>query len=133
SSPGSSPPSDGSAARRRRHHARWSIVPRIAMIAPSADRPKRRRYDRSMEATRHNGAAGAGRVAVVTAGPGKLQIEPEENPVPAAGEIVVEAIATGVCGSDVHLFFGDHPYSNYPLVQGHETVGLVAELGTEVD
>ena len=84
-----------------------------------------------MEATRHN--AEAGRVAVVTAGPGQLKIEPEENPVPAAGEIVVEAIATGVCGSDVHLFVGDHPYSNYPLVQGHETVGLVAELGAGVD
>jgi L-gulonate 5-dehydrogenase len=47
--------------------------------------------------------------------------------------VVVETIATGVCGSDIHLFLGDHPYSHYPLVQGHETVGRVTELGAGVD
>jgi 2-desacetyl-2-hydroxyethyl bacteriochlorophyllide A dehydrogenase len=45
----------------------------------------------------------------------------------------VETIATGVCGSDIHLFLGDHPYARYPLVQGHETVGRVAVLGAGVD
>jgi L-iditol 2-dehydrogenase len=69
----------------------------------------------------------------VTAGPGQLQIEPEADPMPAGGEVVVETIATGVCGSDIHLFLGDHPYSRYPLVQGHETVGRVTVLGTGVD
>jgi len=42
-------------------------------------------------------------------------------------------MATGVCGSDIHLFLGDHPYSNYPLVQGHEAVGCVSALGAGVD
>ena len=41
----------------------------------------------------------------------------------------METLATGVCGSDLHLFSGDHPYAAYPLVQGHEVVGRVAEVG----
>ena len=43
------------------------------------------------------------------------------------------ALATGVCGSDLHLFSGDHPYAAYPLVQGHEVVGRVAAVGAGVD
>jgi 2-desacetyl-2-hydroxyethyl bacteriochlorophyllide A dehydrogenase len=46
---------------------------------------------------------------------------------------VVEALATGLCGSDAHLFRGDHPYARYPLSQGHETVGRVSALGMDAD
>lgn len=46
---------------------------------------------------------------------------------------MVEALATGLCGSDVHLFRGDHPYARYPLTQGHETVGRVSALGMDAD
>ena len=73
------------------------------------------------------------RVAVVTVAAGRLQVEDEADPRPGAGEVVVEAIATGVCGSDIHLFAGDHPYAKYPLVQGHEVVGRVAAVGEGAD
>ncbi len=73
------------------------------------------------------------RLAVVTTGPSHVEIRPEARPEPADGEVVVEAIATGICGSDIHLFRGDHPYARYPLTQGHETVGRVATLGEAVD
>jgi L-gulonate 5-dehydrogenase len=72
------------------------------------------------------------RVSVVTTRAGVFEIEPEANPSPGPGEVVVKAIATGICGSDLHLFSGDHPYAAYPLVQGHEVVGQVAEVGAEV-
>jgi 2-desacetyl-2-hydroxyethyl bacteriochlorophyllide A dehydrogenase len=73
------------------------------------------------------------RVSVVTTGPGKLEVRPEARPSPGPGEIVVRTLATGICGSDIHLFQGDHPYARYPLVQGHETVGRVAALGAGAD
>ena len=73
------------------------------------------------------------RVAVVTVAPGRLEVEAQADPRPGAGEVVVEAIATGLFGSDVHLFAGDHPYAQYPLVQGHEVVGRVTALGDGVD
>jgi L-iditol 2-dehydrogenase len=75
----------------------------------------------------------AGRVAVVTTGPRQVEVRPEARPAPGEGELVVETLATGICGSDIHLFQGDHPYARYPLVQGHETVGRVAALGPGAD
>jgi L-iditol 2-dehydrogenase len=74
-----------------------------------------------------------GRVAVVTTAPGQVEIRPQADPSPAAGEIVVETLATGICGSDLHLFGGDHPYARYPLSQGHEAVGRIVDVGPGVD
>ena len=74
-----------------------------------------------------------GRVAVITTAPGRLEVTPEARAEPAEGEVAVAAIATGLCGSDVHLFYGDHPYTHYPLIQGHETVGRVVKVGGNVD
>jgi len=79
------------------------------------------------------GADRSDRVALVTVRAGAFEIEPEADPSPGDGEVVIETIATGVCGSDIHLFLGDHPYARYPLVQGHEMVGRVAALGRVVD
>jgi L-iditol 2-dehydrogenase len=74
-----------------------------------------------------------GRVAAVTTAPGQVEILPEADPSPGEGEVVVETIATGICGSDLHLFHGDHPYAHFPLAQGHEAVGRVVELGGGAD
>jgi len=74
-----------------------------------------------------------GRVAVVTTAPGQVEVRPEAQPVPTHGEIVVETVATGICGSDLHLFHGDHPYAHFPLAQGHEMVGRVVALGDGAD
>jgi 2-desacetyl-2-hydroxyethyl bacteriochlorophyllide A dehydrogenase len=73
------------------------------------------------------------RVAVITAAAGTFRLEPAAAPSPGPGEVVVAALATGICGSDLHLFSGDHPYASYPLVQGHEVVGHVDEIGAGVD
>ena len=74
-----------------------------------------------------------GRVAVVTTAPRCVEVEPEADPSPGPGEIVIETVATGICGSDLHLFQGDHPYAHFPLAQGHEAVGRVVELGAGLD
>lgn len=81
----------------------------------------------------HDSTPGDGRVAVVTTGPSRVEILPEARPIAGRGEVVVAALATGLCGSDVHLFRGDHPYARYPLAQGHETVGRVSILGRDAD
>lgn len=51
----------------------------------------------------------------------------EDRPLPALGEgdALVDVIASGVCGSDVHLFRADP--SPAPLVLGHELVGRVRD------
>jgi len=53
-------------------------------------------------------------------------------PPPAAGEILVEIAACGVCRTDLHVVDGDLPQPKLPIVPGHEIVGRVAALGERV-
>ena len=61
----------------------------------------------------------------------------EERPVPKPGphEVLVEIKAVGVCGSDVHYYeegkIGDFVVRE-PLILGHESAGVIVELGDEV-
>jgi 2-desacetyl-2-hydroxyethyl bacteriochlorophyllide A dehydrogenase len=48
-------------------------------------------------------------------------------------EILIKVHRVGVCGSDVHMFYGLHPFANtYPMVQGHEYSGEVMKVGADV-
>lgn len=40
--------------------------------------------------------------------------------------------ATGICYSDIHMIDNDWMMSRYPLVPGHEVVGEIAEVGSQV-
>ena len=59
-------------------------------------------------------------------------IEFDEVPAPAAGpdEVLVRVRRIGVCGSDIHVYHGKHPYTSYPVVQGHEFSAEVVDSGT---
>jgi NDMA-dependent alcohol dehydrogenase len=62
---------------------------------------------------------------------GKWEVEEVELDPPAAGEVLVELVASGLCHSDEHLVTGDLPIS-FPMVGGHEGAGRVAEVGPGV-
>ena len=64
--------------------------------------------------------------------PGTIEINEVPRPRPAAGEVLIEVKRIGVCGSDIHVYHGLHPYTSYPVVQGHEVGGVVAETGSGV-
>jgi alcohol dehydrogenase, propanol-preferring len=49
--------------------------------------------------------------------------------VPAAGEILIEIAACGVCRTDLHVVDGELPNPKLPIVPGHEIVGRVAAIG----
>ncbi len=66
--------------------------------------------------------------AVVTSAPGVMELRDVPDPSPGPGEARVDLTAIGLCGSDFHLFDGSHPYAHFPQVQGHELVGVVADL-----
>lgn len=53
-------------------------------------------------------------------------------PQPAAGEILVEVAACGVCRTDLHVVDGELPKPKLPIVPGHEIVGRVAAIGAGV-
>ena len=54
-------------------------------------------------------------------------------PVPAAGEILIEVSACGVCRTDLHVVDGELTQPKLPLVPGHEIVGRVTALGEGVN
>jgi L-iditol 2-dehydrogenase len=62
----------------------------------------------------------------------RLEIEAVQAGQPAAGEARVAVTACGICGSDLHMYRGDHPILRPPLVMGHEFVGRVLDVGEGV-
>lgn len=69
--------------------------------------------------------------AVMTA-PGKIEFREVPVPEPATGEVLVRMKRIGVCGSDLHVYHGTHPYTSYPVVQGHEVCGVIEKTGPSV-
>ena len=64
--------------------------------------------------------------------PGQIEFAEVERPTPHPDEVLIEVRRIGVCGSDIHVYHGLHPYTPYPVVQGHEVSGVVAETGSAV-
>ncbi|WP_230843124.1 NAD(P)-dependent alcohol dehydrogenase [Gloeobacter morelensis] len=50
----------------------------------------------------------------------------------ASQDCLIRVCACGVCHSDLHMIDNDWGRSRYPLVPGHEVVGEVVEVGSEV-
>ncbi len=69
--------------------------------------------------------------AVMTA-PGQIEFRDVEKPTPKPNEVVMQTRRIGVCGSDIHVYHGLHPYTGYPVIQGHEIGGVVAAVGANV-
>src|SRR3954471_23982053 len=62
----------------------------------------------------------------------QIEIQDLDTTHPAAGEARVAVTACGICGSDLHMYRGDHPVLRPPLVMGHEFVGNVIDVGEGV-
>jgi len=64
------------------------------------------------------------------------EIEFRDIPIPGelkANEILLRIQKIGVCGSDIHVFHGKHPFvTQYPVIQGHEYSGEVLKIGSDV-
>ena len=61
--------------------------------------------------------------------PGCIKFNNIKKPKPKKNEVLIKVIRIGICGSDIHVFQGNHPYTKYPIIQGHEIYGKVAEMG----
>jgi threonine dehydrogenase-like Zn-dependent dehydrogenase len=61
-----------------------------------------------------------------------IAVEERPDPVAGLGQVVVEVIATGICGSDFHGYSGENGRRHPGQIMGHETVGRIRELGTDV-
>jgi len=64
--------------------------------------------------------------------PGKIEFNEVKVPEIKDHEVLLKIYRIGVCGSDVHVWHGKHPYTPYPVVQGHEYSATVEKLGKKV-
>lgn len=68
---------------------------------------------------------------VMTA-PGVIEFREVPVPQPGPGEVLVKIKRIGICGSDIHVYHGKHPFTSYPVTQGHEVSGQIVALGEGV-
>jgi L-iditol 2-dehydrogenase len=68
------------------------------------------------------------------AGEGNMELRELPVPLPGPGQVQVEVQATGICGSDLHIFHSDIALAmRPPVVTGHEFAGTVTRLGEGVE
>ncbi len=65
--------------------------------------------------------------ALVCRRPGDLAVEERPEPQRADGDVLVRIRRVGICGTDYHIYEGNHPYLQYPRIMGHELAAEVVE------
>ena len=70
--------------------------------------------------------------AAVLSEPNALAPAEVADPVPGAGEVLIEVAACGVCRTDLQIVRGDLPMRRAPLIPGHQVVGRIAGSGERV-
>ncbi len=68
----------------------------------------------------------------VMTNPGEIIFREVEVPQVMPNQVKIKMMNIGVCGSDIHVYHGKHPFTKYPVTQGHEVSGEIVELGSEV-
>ncbi len=63
---------------------------------------------------------------------GHVEIIDAPIPSPKPNEVLLRITGVGVCGSDLSVFFGHREVPSYPWVMGHEAVGVIVEVGSDV-
>jgi len=64
--------------------------------------------------------------------PGAVRVRDQEIPrVEHPEDVLVKVMASGICGTDVHIYRGEY-MGSYPLTPGHEFSGVVEAVGTGV-
>ncbi len=68
---------------------------------------------------------------IVIPKPGEVILSEREIPAPVPGEVLIRVMASGICGTDIHIYNGEY-LGDYPVIPGHEFSGLVTAVGSEV-
>ena len=69
---------------------------------------------------------------VMTA-PKTIEFREVADPIAEAGQVVLRIRRIGICGSDIHVYHGTHPFTSYPITQGHEVSGEIVSMGDGVE
>lgn len=72
--------------------------------------------------------------AVVLHGPRDVRVQDIPVPEPDTGQILLDVLHSGICGSDLHWYNGKDPWGSLslPVIAGHEYCGIVMAVGAGV-
>ncbi len=65
-------------------------------------------------------------------GPQDIRIDEIDVPSIEPGQVLVDVKTSGICGSDIHRYFGDWETPKVGVATGHELCGVVVEVGEGV-
>jgi len=68
--------------------------------------------------------------ALMISEPRKIALIDCPRPEPKGDELLIRLAASGICGTDVHIFYGGFT-ATYPVVPGHEFAGVVTAVGPD--
>ncbi|MFB3881276.1 MAG: zinc-binding dehydrogenase [Armatimonadota bacterium] len=68
----------------------------------------------------------------VMVSPGVIGFRDIADPSAGSDDVLIRVKRIGICGSDIHVNHGSHPFTSYPIVQGHEFSGVVEAVGESV-
>jgi D-arabinitol dehydrogenase (NADP+) len=69
--------------------------------------------------------------SVVIKKPREIFVKEKEIPEPGPGEVLIQVMASGICGTDLHIYRGEY-LGDYPVIPGHEFSGIVTAAGSQV-
>lgn len=64
--------------------------------------------------------------------PSKIEIHDIAQPALADGEVLIQPIRVGICGSDISIYHGHRRMAAYPFLLGHELVGRIVAVAEGV-
>jgi threonine dehydrogenase-like Zn-dependent dehydrogenase len=70
--------------------------------------------------------------AALLIAPSKIEVREITEPIARRGEVVIQPIRVGICGTDVSFYLGHRSAIAYPFILGHELVGRVVAIGDDV-
>ena len=62
----------------------------------------------------------------------KVVIKDVDRPAVQKNDVLIRVKSTGICGSDLYVYRGVHPFRKPPAIMGHELSGVVEETGEDV-
>ena len=69
--------------------------------------------------------------SVVIERPNDVTLIERDIPEPGPGEVTIQVMACGICGTDLHIYRGEY-MGKYPVIPGHEFSGVVSAVGSRV-
>ncbi|MET3566829.1 threonine dehydrogenase-like Zn-dependent dehydrogenase [Leifsonia sp. 563] len=73
-------------------------------------------------------------LAMTYRGPYKVRVEEKDRPkIEHPGDAIVRVTLAAICGSDLHLYHGMMPDTRIGHTFGHEFIGVVDEVGPDVE